>query len=69
MKIEVTANQARLMLETLSNELWQVQNRIAPENRKQARIALIKESINNLAVNLWKNGFIDQEYFNMICCK
>ncbi len=57
------------MLETLSNELWQVQNRIAPENRKQARIALIKESINNLAVNLWKNGFIDQEYFNMICCK
>lgn len=69
MKIEVTANQAKIMLETLSNELWQVQNGIAPQNRKQARMSLIKESINNLSVNLLKNGVIDQAYFNAIYCK
>lgn len=67
MKIDITAEQAQMILSAMNNEIWSLTICVAPQDRQQARINAAISLRNKIAINMLKNGFIDQAYYNMIC--
>lgn len=69
MKIEITAEQAQMILSAMINEIWSLTICIAPKDRQQSRINAAIQLRNTIAINMLKCGFIDQAYYNMICAE
>lgn len=67
MKIDITAEQAQMILSAMQNEIWSLTICIAPKDRQQARINAAVSLRNGIAIQMLKNGFIDQHYYNLIC--
>ncbi len=63
----MSTDQAQIVFSTLADEVYRTSTCIAPENRKQSRIALIIELRKRIGAELMKAGAIDNEYFNAVC--
>ena len=68
MKIEVTAQQALLLLDAISREYIAAYESKAPESRRQAQMADAFALRKYLATQLMRFGAIDAETYNKLYC-
>lgn len=68
MKIDVTAEQATMLLRALTDEIAKASELPAPECRKQERINAAKALRKYIAMELFKFGAIDEYTYNTIYC-
>lgn len=66
MKIDMTAGQAQIALEILFNELWRLENQ-SPIMRNQMRADATRATVKTIAAKMLQDGFIDHEYYNIVC--